>query len=68
MKIIGSISKNNVQITEYEDSRIFIQCGVMGFFLNGQEAKDVYDLLNYYHNLDNFSMCTLKVEGNHVAL
>jgi hypothetical protein len=56
---IQTISKGNVKITEYakaetdEVEKIFVQNGILGFFVTPQEMKDLFLLLNYYINIED---------------
>lgn len=64
---IAKLSKNNISLLEYSeptykyDDRLFIQCGVVGFFLNRKELNDLFDVLNYYCNIDNFKDCYVTI-------
>lgn len=77
---IGKVQKNNISITEYgyEETpmlevkphvyRYFVQSGITGFYATQQELMDLYTLLNYYINIEDFSECKLKIGGEDVAI
>ena len=71
---LGRVEKNNVTLIEYDESdggisgAHFIQCGVVGLFATKKELKDLYDVLNYYINIESFSQCKVKIEGEHVSI
>lgn len=58
---IQTISKGQVKITEYSDpetgdvQKVYVQNGIMGFWVNDQEIKDLYLLLSYYINIEDIS-------------
>jgi hypothetical protein len=64
---LAKLSKNNISLVEYSeathgyDDRMFIQCGVVGFFVNRSEVKDLFDVLNYYLNIENFKDCYITI-------
>jgi hypothetical protein len=70
----GRITKNNITLIEYsngihvDEDRFFIQSGIAGIFASKQELNDLYSVLNYYLNIESFSECTIKVDGEHVAI
>jgi hypothetical protein len=70
----GRINKNNITLVEYSDpvhvgdDRYFIQAGVVGMYASRQELVDLYTVLNYYLNIDSFSECKVKVDGEYVAI
>lgn len=77
---VGKVQKNNITITEYgyEETgtlevqphvyRYFIQSGITGFYATEQELIDLYTVLNYYLNIEDFSECKLKIGGEDVAV
>lgn len=58
---IQTISKGQAKITEYSDpetgdvQKVYVQNGIMGFWVNDQEIKDLYLLLSYYINIEDIS-------------
>ena len=66
---IGRIKKGNVKIVEYGDGafnysdKFFVQVGVIGMYCTKQELNDLYDVLNYYHNIEGISNCEVIIEG-----
>lgn len=65
---IGSIKKNDIKIIEYGDSthsyadNFFVQSGPIGFWATKKELQDLYDVLNYYLNIEVFSECEVQVD------
>lgn len=61
------LSKNNISLIEYSEStytyddKLFVQCGVVGFFLNKKDLNDLLDVLNYYCNIEKFKDCYVTV-------
>lgn len=70
----GRIKKNNVTLIEYsngfhaDEDRFFIQSGIAGIFASKEELNDLYLILNYYLNINAFSECEVKVDGEYVAI
>lgn len=54
-----TISKGNIKITEYAHSdtldveKVYVQNGILGFFVTPKEMKDLFLLLNYYINIED---------------
>lgn len=52
------VSLGDIKITEYinidtqDVEKIYIQNGILGFFVSDQEMKDLLILLNYYINIE----------------
>jgi len=71
---IGKILKNNVSLIEYDQddsvagSKYFIQLGVVGMYCTEKELRDLYSVLNYYCNIEEFSNCIVKVGDDYVAI
>jgi glutamate formiminotransferase len=71
---VGKISKNNITLIEYDKIEAtmagenFIQCGVVGFFATKKELQDLFDVLNYYLNIEEFAKCKVTIEGENVSL
>jgi hypothetical protein len=74
METTGKITRNNVSILEYAEGahqyedKFFIRCGVAGIFANKKELEDLYLVLNYYLNIENFAECEVKVGDEDVAI
>lgn len=74
MENTGSISKGNISIYEYEngvhqrEDKFFIKCGVAGIFANKKELQDLFLVLNYYLNIEQFTECEVKVGDKDVAI
>ena len=66
-KEIGRLNKNNIQLIEYGDGthnyedKFFVQVGVIGVFCTEKELGDLYDVLNYYHNIEGISECLVEI-------
>lgn len=71
---LGRIEKSNITLIEYAEpdgttsGAHFLQCGVVGLFATKKELKDLYDVLNYYVNIESFSQCKVKIEGEYVSI
>jgi hypothetical protein len=71
---VGRIEKNNITLIEYENavvnysSNFFIQLGVVGVHCTQKELEDLYTVLGYYLNIDNYSECKIKIGGEYVAI
>lgn len=74
MENTGSITKGSIAIYEYaegahqKEDKFFIKCGVAGIFANRKELEDLYLILNYYLNIENFTECEVKVGGEDVTI
>lgn len=69
----GRVVLNNINLIEYQqdqvlDGRYFIQVGVVGLYCNEKELKDLYTVLNYYCNIEDFAQCNIKVGDENVAI
>jgi hypothetical protein len=70
----GRIVKDNVTLIEYEESIVgfsnnyFLQVGVVGLHFTEKELKNLYTVLNYYVNIEEFASCTIKVGDQDVAI
>lgn len=69
----GRVVLNNITLIEYNQdeglgAKYFIQAGVVGIYCTEQELKDLYTVLNYYSNIENFAQCKIKVGDNDVAI
>lgn len=71
---VGSITKGNVKLIEYEggthsySDNFFIQSGAVGFWSTKQELNDLFAVLNYYTNMQDFSECEVIVDGHKLAI
>jgi len=67
----AKLYKDNVCLTEYLDQvpeKYFIQVGIAGIHATKQELVNLYNILNYYINIDNFSECTIKIGEDYVSI
>ena len=70
----GRIAKDNITLIEYGDGHsetvgnFFVQCGVAGIFASEKELKNLFDVLNYYFNIDSIAQCKVKIGGKDVAV
>lgn len=68
------IEKNNIKLTEYNDptygyqDKIFLQCTCVGFYLTQKDLKDLYTVVSYYLNADEYADINLTIGGDHVAI
>ena len=73
-EIFGTIRKGDVVLVEYgdgtysHDDNIFVQCGIVGMFLNKKDLADLFTILNYYINMENFTDCKIKIGDKDVAI
>jgi len=73
-EVFGTIKKNEITLIEYADGtynhydKIFIQCGIVGLFLNKKDLEDLFTVLNYYINMEKFIDCDIKIGDTNVAL
>ena len=64
---IGRIVKNNIKLIEYGEAthnysdKFFLQVGVVGLYCTEKELGDLYDALNYYHNIEGINECKLSL-------
>lgn len=71
---VGKISKNNISLVEYDSvnqgysESCFIQSGQFGFWCTRQEIQDLYTVLNYYLNMENFLECKVVVDEQHISI
>lgn len=71
---MAKIEKGNVKIIEYGEGtynyqdKVFIQVGVAGIFCTQKDLKDLFTVINYYTNIEEFDSCTIKVDDEYVAL
>lgn len=71
---VGKVLKNNISLIEYEQddsvigAKYFIQIGVVGLYCNKKELQDLYSVLNYYCNIEEFSQCIIRVGDEDVAI
>lgn len=71
---LGRVKKENITLIEYHpnegtiNGNYFIQCGVVGFYLNDRELKDLSCLLSYYLNIEDFAKCKVVIEGEDVSI
>lgn len=47
LKIVEYVNKNTEEV-----EKVYIQNGILGFFVSEQEIKDLSTLLNYYNNIE----------------
>lgn len=69
----GRVVLNNITLIEYSEEqgfkgRYFIQAGVVGLYCTEQELKDLYTVLNYYCNIEDFAQCKIKIGDEDVAI
>lgn len=65
----GEISLLKVEKEPQSLTSIFaIEMGIVGFNCTEKELKDLYSVLNYYFNIDNFSGMNVTAGGNNVAI
>lgn len=71
---VGKVLKNNISLIEYENddsvmgATYFMQVGVVGLYCTKKELQDLYCVLNYYSNIEDFSQCVIKVGDEDVAI
>lgn len=71
---VGRVKKDNITLIEYHPSdgtvngNYFIQCGVVGFYLNDRELKDLLCVLSYYSNIESYAKCKVMIEGENVSI
>jgi len=66
---LSNVSLLNVDIEPKSLVSTFaIDIGIVGFNCTEKELKDLYAVLNYYFNIDNFSGINITAGGNNVAL
>lgn len=70
---IGRVRKGEISLIEYDDSyggsSFFLQSGVVGIYATSEELQDIYAVLNYYINLEQFSECSIQIgEEKNVAI
>lgn len=74
MSLPAVVQKGNIKLTEYSDStynyedRLFIQCTCVGFYVTQKDLQDLYTVISYYLNADNYSEVQVTIGGDHVAL
>ena len=74
MSIPAVVQKGNIKLTEYSDStynyddKLFIQCTCVGFYLTQKDLKDLYTVVSYYLNAEEYSDIEVTIGGEHVAL
>lgn len=55
------ISLGDIKIVEYinkstqEVEKVYVQNGILGFFVSEDEMKDLFTLLNYYMNIERIN-------------
>ena len=70
---LARLVKNDITLVEYQDSthiesdKYFVQSGVVGFFATKKQLEDLYDILNYYLNMDNFSQCKIIIDNKNIS-
>ena len=69
----GRVVLNNITLIEYDqeqglNAKYFIQAGVVGINCTEKELKDLYTVLNYYCNIENFTQCNIKIGDENVAI
>lgn len=58
---VNKIAKNNITLTEFsnpndgEVEKIYIQNGIVGFFVSSSEVSDLMHILYYYLNIEDIS-------------
>jgi hypothetical protein len=68
----AKLVKNKVALTEYSEGtyssgdKLFLQSGIAGFFLTREELKDVFDILNYYLNIESFQSCAIEIDNERI--
>jgi len=74
MSLPAVVQKGNIKLTEYSDltynyeDKIFIQCTCVGFYVTQKDLKDLYTVISYYLNADEYSDVEVTIGGEHVAL
>ena len=74
MSLPAVVQKGNIKLTEYSDStynyedKLFIQCTCVGFYVTQKDLKDLYTVISYYLNADEYSDVQVTIGGEHVAL
>jgi len=69
---LARLVKNDISLVEYGDAlkaiddRYFIQSGIVGFFANKKQLQDLYDILNYYLNIENFEQCQIVIDDKKI--
>jgi hypothetical protein len=69
----GRVVLNNINLIEYNEEpiaqgRFFVQVGIAGIYCSERELKDLYTVLNYYCNIEDFSECNIKVGEENVNI
>jgi hypothetical protein len=73
MDMPATVEKGNIKLTEYTnesqgyEDRFFIQCTCVGFYMTKEELKDLYTVVSYYLNADDYSDINIYIGGEHVA-
>jgi len=68
------VQKGNIKLTEYADSvynyddKLFLQCTCVGFYLTQKELRDLYTVVGYYLNADEFTEVKVSIGGQDVAI
>jgi len=71
---MARLVKNSITLVEYQDplhsnsDKFFIQSGVVGFFASKDQLRDLYDVLNYYLNIENFDKCKIVIDNQDISL
>jgi hypothetical protein len=69
----GRVVLNDITLIEYNEGhgyhgKYFIQTGVVGVYCTEKELKDLYTVLNYYCNIEDFAQCNIKIGEENVAI
>ncbi len=69
----GRVVLNDITLIEYSQDqdirgRYFIQTGIVGVYCSEQELRDLYTVLNYYCNIEQFAECNIKIGDENVAI
>lgn len=70
---LGRVVLNDITLIEYSENEVFrgkyfVQTGVVGVYCTEKELRDLYTVLNYYCNIEDFSQCTIKIGDEDVAI
>ncbi len=74
MSLPATVEKGNIKLTEYSDStygyedKLFLQCTCVGFYLTPKDLKDLYTVVSYYLNADEYTDIKIAIGGEDVAI
>jgi len=70
----ATVEKGNIKLTEYNDptygydDKLFIQCTCVGFYVTKKDLRDLYTVVSYYLNAEDYTDIKVSVGGEEVAL